>query len=380
MEFCAPSTYMLVARGEGENLLDHCDAAGFVGYTPMLTRGRVCHKNTPAPSASLRAGWATRQARADALAEKRVGGTGVSFHSGAPVVMIRPMGDVNAHPFSHRTVRRRLQVFLCHASSDKPAVRELHKKLQTDGYRAWLDEEDLLPGQEWQREIPNAVKSSDVVIVCLSRQSITKTGYVQKEIKYALDAADEQPEGKTFLIPLRLELCEVPQRLSRWQWVDLFEAQGYQKLVRALNACFPSLSESAVAAGEPSQGDESTATDRSRRGYNPYPFDVVSLSRHLSPEAEGLLIETAGDSSQVIAADYDETGKQAMLRGLKAGGLQVQFSDSPAEAERWQQIVDALQRSNLIRHVASRPGYRAYKLTRDGWEVAEFLRKRRSGT
>ena len=114
-----------------------------------------------------------------------------------------------------------LKVFLCHASSDKPAVRELYRRLCADGFAPWLDEEDLLPGQDWQYEIPKAVRQSDVVIVCLSRSPATK-GYVQKEIKFALDAADEKPEGTIFLIPLKLEECDVPDRLSRWQWVNLF--------------------------------------------------------------------------------------------------------------------------------------------------------------
>jgi formylglycine-generating enzyme required for sulfatase activity len=49
-----------------------------------------------------------------------------------------------------------------------------------------------------------------------------------------LDVADEQPEGAIFLIPARLEQCEVPDRLSRWQWVNLYEAKGYERLMRAL--------------------------------------------------------------------------------------------------------------------------------------------------
>jgi hypothetical protein len=134
-------------------------------------------------------------------------------------------------PSPHRNALPPLQVFLCHASGDKPSVRQLCMRLRTDGFRPWLDEEDLLPGQDWQREIPNRVKDSDVVIVCLSCRSVIKTGYVQKEIRYALDVADTQPEGEIFLIPLRLEPCEVPQRLTRWHWVDLFEDHGYDKLL-----------------------------------------------------------------------------------------------------------------------------------------------------
>ncbi len=117
---------------------------------------------------------------------------------------------------------RRLRVFLCHASQDKPAVRELYHRLAKDGFQPWLDEEDLLAGHKWEVEIPRAVRGADVVLVCLSRGSVNKEGYVQKEIKFALDAADEKPEGTIFLIPFRLEDCPVPGRLSQWQWVDFF--------------------------------------------------------------------------------------------------------------------------------------------------------------
>jgi hypothetical protein len=58
-------------------------------------------------------------------------------------------------------------------------------------------------------EIRRAVRDSYVVLVCLSNQSTTRTGYLQKEIKFVLDRADEQPEGKIFVIPLKLEECEM---------------------------------------------------------------------------------------------------------------------------------------------------------------------------
>jgi Tol biopolymer transport system component/outer membrane protein assembly factor BamD (BamD/ComL family) len=99
---------------------------------------------------------------------------------------------------------------------------------------AWLDQEKLLPGQDWRLEIPRAVREADVVVVCLSKKSITKEGYVQKEIKFALDIAEEKPEGTIFLIPARLEDCVVPERLSRWQWVDLYEENGFIRLLRSL--------------------------------------------------------------------------------------------------------------------------------------------------
>src|SRR3712207_6161035 len=92
--------------------------------------------------------------------------------------------------------QRSLRVFLCHSSGDKPAVRTLYHRLKSeDGIRPWLDEEDLLPGQNWKEVIQREVRTADVVLACLSQQSVTKRGFVQAEIKYALDVADEEPEG-----------------------------------------------------------------------------------------------------------------------------------------------------------------------------------------
>ncbi|MCQ3980108.1 MAG: hypothetical protein DPW09_42365 [Anaerolineae bacterium] len=154
------------------------------------------------------------------------------YHIGPPP---STSSSLAASPPASSPHPRPLRVFLCHASADKPAVRDLYQRLSQEGFiQPWLDEEELLPGQDWQREIPKAVRASDVVLVCLSPQSITKAGYVQKEIKFALDIADEQPEGTIFLIPLRLEVCDVPERLSRWHWANLFEARGYERLLRAL--------------------------------------------------------------------------------------------------------------------------------------------------
>ena len=60
-----------------------------------------------------------------------------------------------------------------------------------------------------------------MVVVCLSKDSVSKTGFIQKELKFALDVADEQPEGAIFMIPLRLEPVQAPERLRKWQWLDL---------------------------------------------------------------------------------------------------------------------------------------------------------------
>ncbi len=133
-----------------------------------------------------------------------------------------------------KQAKRKLKVFLCHSKGDKLKVRKLFTRLITGGFDAWFDEEKLLPGQDWDFEIRKAVRNSDTVVVCLSTDSITKEGYIQKEIRLALDIADEKPEGTIFIIPARFEECSVPDRISRFQWVDLFEKTGYSKLQESL--------------------------------------------------------------------------------------------------------------------------------------------------
>lgn len=135
-----------------------------------------------------------------------------------------------------RTARanRRVTAFLCHSSEDKGVVRELYSRLMRIGVAPWLDEMDILPGAEWELEIRKAIRECDVVLACLSAKSVSKTGFVQKEIRFALDRADEKPPGTVYIIPVLLEACAVPERLARWQWVDLSELNGFDRLIDAI--------------------------------------------------------------------------------------------------------------------------------------------------
>jgi formylglycine-generating enzyme required for sulfatase activity len=134
------------------------------------------------------------------------------------------------------TSNRPLRVFLCHSSNDKPTVRELYQKLRNETWlEPWLDEEELYPGEDWDLAIQKAVEESDVVLVCLSNNSITKRGYVQKELRYVVDIALEIPEEEIFIIPLRLEECIPPRSLREWQYADYFpEAQRERAFQRLL--------------------------------------------------------------------------------------------------------------------------------------------------
>ena len=126
------------------------------------------------------------------------------------------------------------RVFLCHAKADSVKVREMYQRLRSDGVSPWLDEEELVPGQNWEEEIGKAVRSSSAVMVFLSKASVASSRFVHKEINLALDVADSEPRGAIFVIPARFENCDVPERIRHLHWVDLFQARGYEKLLKPL--------------------------------------------------------------------------------------------------------------------------------------------------
>ena len=131
---------------------------------------------------------------------------------------------------------RKLHVFFCHSSQDKPTVRELCQQFTDDEswIDLWLDEKRLLPGEDWQTSIKEAVESTDLVIICLSNNSVSKEGFIQKELSYARDRAFEKPEGSIFLIPVRLDDCEVPKGLRSIQWTDYFGENKKQSYIALL--------------------------------------------------------------------------------------------------------------------------------------------------
>lgn len=150
--------------------------------------------------------------------------------------------------------KSQIQIFLAHASEDKPEVFKLYDRLKEAGYKPWLDKKDLIPGMNWREEIPKAIKNSNIVIVCLSQQSISKEGYVQREFRLALSQHAERTSGTIYLIPLKLDDCNVPDlqqaelgvNLRDIQWLNYWEVDGFDNLVRAIEHQFGTISSPSV--------------------------------------------------------------------------------------------------------------------------------------
>jgi TIR domain len=62
-------------------------------------------------------------------------------------------------------------VFLCHARPDLPFVRPLAAYLRAHRLRAWLDVDDLPPGEDWKSAIETLLAGPSRCIACISSHS-----------------------------------------------------------------------------------------------------------------------------------------------------------------------------------------------------------------
>jgi len=126
------------------------------------------------------------------------------------------------------------KVFICYASEDIKQAKELYSYLQLNRYEPWLDKEKLKVGDNWDFKIRQALKNSDFVILLLSSTSINKRGYFQREFKLALKYLEEKLIDDTYILPILLDECNVPEQLNSIQWIKYSEENFKNEIIEAL--------------------------------------------------------------------------------------------------------------------------------------------------
>jgi hypothetical protein len=131
------------------------------------------------------------------------------------------------------------RVFIAYVQEDLSLIRKLYRAFEQQGFRPWLDKKMLLPGQNWPRAIETAIQTSDFFVACFSRRATTKRGSFHSELRFALSCAAKVPLDEIFFIPLRLDDCLVPRRISRQvQYLDLFPEwdAGVSRVIAVIRA------------------------------------------------------------------------------------------------------------------------------------------------
>lgn len=129
----------------------------------------------------------------------------------------------------------KVKIFISYARLDAEKVLPLYQRLNDEGFEPWIDREHLLPGVKWRVAIEQALREADFFLLCLSSQSSSRRGFIQREINAALDLWEERLQDDIYFIPLRLEECDIPARVDDFQCVNWFEADAWERLMKALH-------------------------------------------------------------------------------------------------------------------------------------------------
>ena len=116
------------------------------------------------------------------------------------------------------------RLFFSYSRADAEFVLRMAGDLRVAGIDLWLDQEDIPPGERWDRAVEDAMKSAPTLLVVLSRVSVASQN-VLDEISYGLEA------GKR-IIPVLHQECDIPFRLRRLQYVDF--TVSYEKALAQL--------------------------------------------------------------------------------------------------------------------------------------------------
>lgn len=128
-------------------------------------------------------------------------------------------------------------VFISYAREDQSWAERLYMDLRKQEINAWLDVRSLKAGANWKLEIRRAIHACKHFILILSKHSVNKKGFVQRELKEALQVLAEFPKGHIFLIPVRLDsTTPIDEELLDLNWVDL-TANYHDGLARILSSC-----------------------------------------------------------------------------------------------------------------------------------------------
>lgn len=143
-------------------------------------------------------------------------------------------------------------IFLSYASPDYERVHEYYQSLLSQGFDPWLDKERLVAGQNWNFEIQRALGRATIIVIFLSEHSVTRRGYVQREIRIALDQAQAKLHDDIYVIPVMLDEVPIPEQLSSIQVVRQDSEDPYTELGRAIETQLGRLNlENAKLQGDP---------------------------------------------------------------------------------------------------------------------------------
>jgi hypothetical protein len=135
------------------------------------------------------------------------------------------------------TIARKLpqaKIFISHSSVDKPFVRKLEAELSKDkSLKFWIDENEILAGDDIQNSISKSLSKSDYVLLIISDNS-TKSSWVNFEVSQFMGFADNKniipiviSKGQKFSEP-------IDNLIRRLKYLDFSNESNWDKNIVAI--------------------------------------------------------------------------------------------------------------------------------------------------
>jgi hypothetical protein len=115
--------------------------------------------------------------------------------------------------------------FISYSHADTAFARNLHDVLQSKGIRCWLDEHQLLPGDDIYHEVDRGIRLWDKMLLCCSENSL-KSWWVDNEIGTAFEKEQQLMKDRGAKVHVL-----VPLNLDGYLFSDKWQS-GYQVQVR----------------------------------------------------------------------------------------------------------------------------------------------------
>ena len=122
-------------------------------------------------------------------------------------------------------------VFVCYARADEGFVVPLVTQLKAHGVPIWIDVWDILPSEDWDIAIEDALDACAYLLIVLSPTAVNSPE-VRSELRFALD------EGKP-IVPILYQDCRIPRQLRSVNYSDFrggITDAGLERVLLALGS------------------------------------------------------------------------------------------------------------------------------------------------
>lgn len=235
-------------------------------------------------------------------------------------------------------------LFVCFSSKDEAVAREVVESLEASGLKCWISLRDVLPGQNYQEAIVQALESASGIVFLFSEHS-NKSQEIRKEL--SIGGSINVP-----VFPLRLSPIvasgALRYELAIRQWIDIFPHRqlALAKLAQTIKETIDrsGAGENSIPLQHPLAARSSPATKRSpSKKPAPAPAPRGPIITSGSPQFEAI--------RALLARHIGPIAKVFVERAASQAGTPTEFCDQLAG-----HVVAPADRAAFVRAVQEQLG------------------------